>query len=81
MARGWESKAVESQMESSQSNREGSGKKRFTPEGAAAQRKRDTLLLARSHLQNQLQASEHPRHREMLESALSDVERQLAELG
>ena len=81
MARGWESKAVESQMESSQSNREDSGKNRITPEGAAAQRKKETLLLARTHLQNQLQASEHPRHRAMLESALTDVERQLAELG
>lgn len=81
MARGWESKSVESQMESSQSKQEESGKKRLTPEVAAAMRKKETLLLARAHLQQQMQASRHPRHQEMLQNALADLEKQLMELG
>jgi hypothetical protein len=81
MARGWESKSVESQMETSQSDREETARKRLAPESAAAQRKKDTLLLARNHLKHQLQASEHPRHRVMIENALADLEKQLADLG
>ena len=81
MARGWESKSVESQMESSQSKQEESSRRHLTPEAAATQRKKETLLLALAHLQQQMQASRHERHREMLQSALTDVEKQLAELG
>jgi hypothetical protein len=81
MARGWESKSVESQMEISQANREGTARKRRPPEAAAAMRKKETLLLARAHLQQQMQATQHPRRREMLQNALADLEKQLADLG
>jgi len=54
---------------------------RLTPEGAAALRKKETLLLARTHLQQQMQVSQHPRHREMLQNGLTDLEKQLADLG
>ena len=80
MARGWESKSVESQMETSQSDRQEAAQKRLTPEAAAALRKKETLLLARTHLQQQMQASQHPRHRVMLQNALTDLEKQLADL-
>jgi hypothetical protein len=81
MARGWESKSVESQMENSQSKKEESGRKRMNPEVAAALRKKETLRLGRAHLQQQLEASQHPRHREMLQHAIADLEKQLADLG
>ena len=80
MARGWESKSVESQMEISQSKREVRAKKRLTSEAAAALRKKETLLLARAHLHQQMQASQHPRHQVMLQSALDDLEKLLADL-
>ena len=81
MARGWESKSVESQMETSQSERKETVKMGLTPEGAAALRKKETLLLARAHLKQQIEASQHPRHREMLQTALVDIEKQLEGLG
>jgi hypothetical protein len=81
MARGWESKAVESQMETSQSKKEEAGKKRVSLEVAAAIRKKETLLLARAHLQQQMQLSQHPRRQEMLQNALTELEKQLADLG
>jgi hypothetical protein len=81
MARGWESKSVESQMESSQAERQESAKQTLTAEAAAAIRKKETLLLARSHLHQQMEATLHPRHREMLQNALTDVEKQIAKLG
>jgi hypothetical protein len=81
MARGWESKSVESQMETSQSKEKEKTKKRIDPAVAAAIRKKETLLLARAHLQQQLQLSQHPRRLEMLQTALADLEKKLADLG
>ena len=81
MARGWESKSVESQMETSQSSKEAGGKKRRNLKVAETIRKKETLLLARAHLQQQMQASHHPRRLEMLQNAAVDLEKQLAELG
>jgi hypothetical protein len=77
MARGWESKSVESQMESSHSDPMPLSKRQLTPEMADAQRKKETLILARTHLVQQLQAAQNPRHREMMEKALADLEKQL----
>ncbi|MDR3678131.1 MAG: hypothetical protein P4N24_21800 [Acidobacteriota bacterium] len=81
MARGWESKSVESQMETSQSNKDETARKKISLEAAEAMRKKETLLLGRAHVQQQLQASQHPRHRAMLQSALTDLDKQLADLG
>jgi len=68
-------------METAQSRQVETDRKRLTPEVAAALRKKETLLLARAHLQQQMQTSRHPRHREMLQTALADLEKQLADLG
>jgi len=81
MARGWESKSVELQKDLSESDRRDIASQRLTPDDAAKLRKKGTLLLARTHLLQQMQASQHPRHREMLQSALADLEKQLADLG
>jgi hypothetical protein len=81
MARGWESKSVESQIETSQSERKEAARNRVAPEVAAVLRKKETLLLARAHVQQQMQASQHPRYRVMLQNALTDLEKQLADLG
>ncbi len=79
MARGWESKSVESQIESSKLGGRTLSKKRPSPEAMEAQRKKDTLLLARAHLLEQIRASQNPRHREMIETALADLENLLAQ--
>ena len=81
MARGWESKSVESQIDNAKAEQEEAGKKRLPPEVAESLRKKETLLLARAHVRQQMQKTQHPRHREILQNALSDVERQLADLG
>jgi hypothetical protein len=79
MARGWESKSVESQIESAGSSRADSAAKRPDPESAEAERKKQTLLLARAHILDQIRASQNPRHREMMENALADLEKLLAQ--
>ena len=70
---------MESQIESAGSDRMGSAAKHRDPEDAEAVRKKQTLLLARTHLLDQMQASQNPRHREMIEKALADLEKLLAQ--
>jgi hypothetical protein len=77
MARGWESKAVESQIESLEtSNQESSQDDNPDPE---RMRRQQALQLSRSRVLQELELSQHPRHREMLNQALADLEAQLAE--
>ncbi len=77
MARGWESKSVEAQIESSKADRMASADKSEEP--AETRRKRETLLLARARILEQIRDSQNPRHREMMEKALSDLEKILAQ--
>ncbi|MGH9545880.1 MAG: hypothetical protein ACRD23_11765 [Terriglobales bacterium] len=79
MARGWESKSVEEQQAASGIQVE--SKQRVTPEQAARKQARDAIELSRRRVLQQLQAAQHPRHRQMLESALSELDERLARLG
>jgi len=81
MARGWESKSVELQKDLSESDRKDIAKQRLNADDAAKLRRKETLLLARAHLLQQMQASQHPRHREMLQTALAALEKDLVDLG
>jgi hypothetical protein len=65
-------------MEAARSDQAAASKERVTPDKADVHRKKETLLLARTYLLQQLQSSQNPRHREMLEKALADLEKQLA---
>jgi hypothetical protein len=80
MARGWESKSVEEQVQEHQARGEENKKSQLTPEQLESRRKREILLLSRSRVQKDLQASQNPRHRDQLNSALADLESQIAEL-
>lgn len=79
MARGWESKAVESQQESA------SDKRHIGPPVSAAtaakQAERNMLMLARTRVMADLQIACAPAHRAMLEEAMADLDRRLALLG
>jgi hypothetical protein len=75
MARGWESKSVEMQIESAvNSNHKNGQQDNFDLE---RKRRHQALVLSRSRVLQQLEVSHNPRHREMLERALADLERQL----
>ncbi len=79
MARGWESKSVEEQQAAAGVQVE--SKQRVTPEQAARKQERDAIELSRRRVLQQLQTAQHPRHRQMLESALSELDGRLARLG
>ena len=81
MARGWESKSVEEQVQEHNQGKRENTKKQLTSEQLEARRKRQVLLLSRSRVQKDLQASQNPRHRDQLISALADLDSQIAALS
>ena len=80
MARGWESKDVESQVEETQAPRQ-------TPSGSKSaeqidrERQRTDLQLSRTRIVNELASATHPTHRKSLEAALAHLEKKISELG
>ncbi|HUO36108.1 MAG TPA: hypothetical protein VMU43_14055 [Candidatus Acidoferrum sp.] len=85
MARGWESKSVEGQVqqfESQDGQGETSGKKRrASPEQLAARRENEVLLLSRSRVQKSLESAVDERYREQLRLALADLDAKIANLA
>ena len=77
MARGWESKSVESQQEAAAAKP--SKAAAFNPEEAQRRADRGILLLARTRALADLQQACAPAHRAMLEQAIADLDRRLRE--
>ena len=80
MARGWESKSVEEQQSEALASRD-STKMSIPPADIARQRQRQGLLLSRQRVLQQLEIAKSPRHREILQNSLADLDAQLARLG
>jgi hypothetical protein len=80
MARGWQSKAVEAQMDDS-------GKPKKSAAASARQsgrpvhhsRHHEDLLLARTRLLKDIETTENPRYRQFLEASLAAINKQLEE--
>jgi hypothetical protein len=81
MARGWESKSVESQIESAGDKRRPGAKHLPDPQAVKLQYKRDSLLMSRTRVLHDLQTACNPRYRAQLEAALSYLDQQLAKLS
>jgi hypothetical protein len=81
MARGWESKAVEGQVQEFESKEDRQNKKQLTQVEIEARRQRQVLLLARARVEKQLQSNQDPRYREQLTRALADLDAQLTTLS
>jgi hypothetical protein len=79
VARGWESKSVEEQQAEAVSP-SGPAPPPLTPAQMASQHQRKGLLLSRQHVLQQLEAAQNPRHRQILQGALADLDAQLARL-
>jgi hypothetical protein len=80
MARGWESKAVEGQVQEFESKENRAHKRQLTQTQVEIRRQREILLLSRARVERQLQAIQDPRYREQLKSALADLDAQLSKL-
>ena len=77
MARGWDSKSVEAQQDAAEAARSTAQRIPQDPHRAS---ERATLMLARAQAVAQLQRACAATHRAMLEQAIADLDRRLADL-
>jgi len=80
MARGWESKSIESQIESAASERSIEEKEYRSPAEIEKLREWEGLMLSRTRVLHQMEACRNPRYRLILDKALADLEARLAKL-
>ena len=81
MARGWESKDVESQVQDRKTVADDSGKANKSSEDVRRESEMRGLVLSRTRIKNDLETATHPNHRKSLEAALEHLEKKIAELG
>jgi len=80
MAKGWESKSVEAQIEDSTTRAPEQSKPQLTAGQVEVRRRKQVLLLARTRVQRDLELSQHQRHTDQLHRALVDLDAQLTAL-
>lgn len=85
MARGWESKDVESQVdskaESAKETMAAPGKAKKSVDQIEKDRERQGLELSKKRILNDLETATHPNHRKSLEAALAHLEGRLKDLA
>ncbi|HMF58077.1 MAG TPA: hypothetical protein VK619_17165 [Pyrinomonadaceae bacterium] len=84
MARGWESKAVEDQVQEAEERArlaERSALLPDSPEERERLKQIESLKLSRARTLDQLERATRPAHRQMLQRTLVALEKQIEELG
>jgi hypothetical protein len=81
MARGWESKDVQSQVEDRKTVADTSGKTQKSADDIRKEIERRGLVLSRKRVANDLENATHPNHRKSLEAALEHLDKKIAELS
>ncbi len=80
MARGWESKSVEAQIEESHLAKPAKDKPRLNSEQTRNRIKKADLLLSRSRVVQQLEHSTNERFSELMKRTLADLDSQISGL-
>ncbi len=78
MARGWESKAVESQIESAQDHIQHIHTARASPERMRLEQERESIELSRTRVQHDMATATHLKYREMLQRSLDHLDGKIA---
>jgi hypothetical protein len=81
MARGWESKDVQSQAEDRKNVADTSSKTQKSADDIRKEIERRGLVLSRKRVANDLENATHPNHRKSLEAALEHLDKKIAELS
>jgi hypothetical protein len=81
MARGWESKDVESQVEAAEERARLAKLTKLSAEEAAHNRERESLELSRKRVLHDIETSQNPGYRATLEAALKHLDEKLAALS
>lgn len=80
MARGWESKDVESQVAANKEAMSATPKAQKTQDQVQKDRERQNLELSKKHILADLETAKHPNHRKTLEAALAHLDEKLGQL-
>ena len=80
MARGWESKAVESQIEAAESRAERAHAARLSAAQVQSQKERESLELSRTRVMQDLDSAQNPRYKEQLQRSLAYLDEKIAAL-
>ena len=80
MARGWESKSVEDQMDEAKADRDAQIKPRLSAEDRERHTRAESLRLSRSRIVGLLKSARNERYRAQLERTLAELDAQLREL-
>ena len=81
MARGWESKGIESQVESKKTVEETGSSGQKSAAQLGRERECRGLQLSRTRILNDLEVATNPNHRKSLEAALAHLNSKIAELS
>jgi len=76
VARGWESKSVEAQQAEA-IDKSTQSRPPMSAEEAARWREKESLRLSRQTVLQQLETTQNPRHRKLLEDSLADLDEKL----
>jgi hypothetical protein len=79
VARGWESKSIESQQADANDQTKRPHAK-LSAEEASVVREKEILRLSRQRVLQQMDVSSNPQHRKMLEDALAELDERLRRL-
>lgn len=78
MARGWESKSVEAQLDEAEASRQSEHKQALTPEDAEKLRRRELLTMSRQRIVQLISTTTNERYRKLLEQELAALDEKLA---
>ena len=81
MARGWESKSVEAQIEAAQSKQPRGTAPALSAAQVTAVRERENLTLSRTRVLHELESAKNPRYLKLLSSELKTLDQRLRRLN
>jgi hypothetical protein len=82
MARGWESKSVETQIDAAEDHHHSAVSENApAPEILELIRKKENILLSRTRVVRELKTAQNIRYRAVLQKALADLDAQLATIA
>ena len=81
MARGWESKSVEAQIDMAQAHRSTKPSNALSVESLDLIRRKETILLSRTRVVRELDNAQNPRYKAVLAKALADLDAQLTNIA
>ncbi|HUB80948.1 MAG TPA: hypothetical protein VMB03_19215 [Bryobacteraceae bacterium] len=81
MARGWESKSIEAQIDMAEADRATKQAIAPSPESLELIRKKENILLSRTRVVRELDSAQNPRYKAVLTKALADLDRQLTSIA